>query len=497
MQTLMEIPSLLYHNYAEQLHSLCSPVKPFPVANARLAIVNSELAASLDLPEQFLEADWLLPALFSEHGTLQQHSIAQKYGGHQFGQWNPYLGDGRGLLLAEIKRSDQQLMDIHLKGAGPTPYSRHADGRAILASSIREYIGAEALHHLGIPSSRSLALIASDEPVQREQRHAAAMLLRVCQSHIRFGHIEYYHHHNQPQHLSQLFDFMLRHHFQNCQSHAEMLGEIVKSTADLIAKWQAYGFNHGVMNTDNMSVHGITFDFGPYAFLDDYISDFRCNTSDHQGRYAFDQQPSIGLWNLNALAHGFSGVLSVEQIRSQLNAYEPRFLQSYYELMLRRLGFSDTDFQQQHATALTHLLSDYLALLASQKADYHIPFRQLSENLPSMMDDENNWSLDSIIPDSAAKAWFHNYYTWMGQYILDTKVSIKDISKQMLQVNPVFILRNNLLQSAIQAAENDDFTGCESLLQAAKHPFTALSECSHLYARPNAEARGIVLSCSS
>jgi uncharacterized protein YdiU (UPF0061 family) len=258
------------------------------------------------------------------------------YSGHQFGQYNPQLGDGRGLLLGEVINRKGERWDVHLKGAGRTPYSRFGDGRAVLRSSIREYLCSEAIHALGIPTTRALCIIGSKEPVQRETRETAATLVRIADSHIRFGHFEWIFH-NKPTHLKDFADYVINRHYPDCATadkpYAALLNAIVNRTATLMAQWQLVGFAHGVMNTDNFSITGCTFDYGPYGFLDVYKPSFVCNHSDNTGRYAWNQQPSIGLWNLNALAYALSPLIDKEDIMSALQRYEGILVDYYYQGM--------------------------------------------------------------------------------------------------------------------------------------------------------------------
>ena len=520
----------LQHNYASHLKDLCSPIKPFPVSFPELVAFNHVLAHDLNFnldalgqapesalgqaPEDVGQApnnfsnltthklhgthigQALLQSLFTEGGTLQNNSVAQKYGGHQFGHWNPHLGDGRGLLLGELHNRKGQLLDLHLKGAGPTPYSRHADGRAVLRSTIREYLGSEAMHHLHIPSSRSLALISSKEPVVRETMEHGAMMIRTCPSHIRFGHFEYFYHANESEKLDTLFNFCFEHHFTHLKNannkYLAMLTEICVSTATLIAHWQAYGFNHGVMNTDNMSIHGITFDYGPYAFLDDFIPNYICNKSDHDGRYAFNQQPSIGLWNLNALAHAFSLHLNLDELKIALAHYEPTFLQTYQQLINKRLGFGELDRHNNKQAHLSKLSGQFLQILSNEFADYHQSFRYLSHAVEHIHQGDFSFANQFSQKDEML--------TWCAQYkaalsIFDMPIS--EVKTNMLKSNPKYVLRNHLMQTAISKAQNDDFSAVHDLLLVIANPFAEHPEYEHLSKPPSEQEKGLALSCSS
>jgi hypothetical protein len=492
----------LFHNYATELSAISSQVKPFHVTQARVVMRNEALSAELGIGSDELETDALLMALFSESGALQENSVAQKYGGHQFGQWNPNLGDGRGLLLGEVKAPSGSFWDLHLKGAGPTPYSRHADGRAVLRSTIREYLAGEALHALGIPSSRSLCLLTSKEPVQREQIERGAMMIRTCKSHIRFGHFEYFHHSNQPQQLEALFNYSFKHHFPQCLDsstpHREMFQSVVTSTALMIAKWQAFGFNHGVMNTDNMSIHGITFDYGPYAFLDDFIPEYICNRSDHSGRYAFDQQPSIGLWNLNALAHAFTPFMEIEELKAVLMTYEVSLITEYQRLMKQRLGLHEYQISDpQLVSEIDLLIGEWMNILKDEKADFHQSFRILSEQLLSVESRDFNSIADNFINADRVRQWCVNYHELQLNLLLLSNNTWEQIQQKMLGVNPKYVLRNHLAQEVIAAAEQDDFSLCEAYLKVLTSPFDEHPELARFSKPPANQDKGIALSCSS
>ena len=481
----------LFHHYASELSEICSQVKPFPVTRARVAMRNETLAKDLGIDLAELETPALLSALFSNDGELQKNSIAQKYGGHQFGQWNPHLGDGRGLLLGEIKSPAGQFWDLHLKGAGPTPYSRFADGRAVLRSTIREYLASEALHFLGIPTSRALCLIDSDEPVYREKQERAAQLIRVCKSHIRFGHFEYFYHSKQPQKLQQLFDYCFKYHFTECLESASpyqaMLARITRDSAKLIAKWQAFGFNHGVMNTDNMSIHGITFDYGPYAFLDDFDPQFVSNHSDSQGRYSFDSQPGIGLWNLNALAQAFTPHLDVEQIQLALSQYEPCLLKEYSTLMQHKLGL-----MVNSSTSAFHseLINSLLDMLSAENKDYSIIFRQLCE---FDVDTDNTNLRDQFVNRERFEHWAKQYKLALSNQSLEQKQR----QMAMRQRNPQVILRNYLAQQVIDRAEEGDFTMLNEFIRALKTPFESTQTSQKFSQPPPAWGKQLEISCSS
>lgn len=479
----------LHHLYAGSLPDIVSAVKPQPLQQPKLVLCNQELYQQLGLPAEWQEQAGLFKALFDADGELAKNAVAQKYGGHQFGQWNPDLGDGRGLLLGEVRDTQGRFLDLHLKGAGQTPYSRFGDGRAVLRSTIREYVISESLHALGVPTSRALCLISSQHPVQRESMETGAMLIRVCASHIRFGHFEYFHHTGAKQQLQALFDFVLEHHYPHLRDepnpHLAFLQQVVKDTAGMIAHWQAFGFCHGVMNTDNMSVHGISFDFGPYAFLDEFIPDYICNHSDHAGRYAFDQQPGVALWNLHAFAQAFFDVVPEEDIAAALKAYEPALIAEYKSLMQQKLGFFTTE--QPEDTDLTNQL---LTQMAKEKRDFTGTFRALCHI--SSQGDSQRWL--SVFED---KEWA---VQWLAMYRLRLqKETLLEAQRQqkMQRINPLYIPRNYLIQEAIEAAQEQDFTPLKTLLRVMTSPYDEQPDKARFAVPPPPEHRACPLSCSS
>ncbi len=477
----MQFNNRYYQQFTAHYHSQL----PQPLSHPKLVCKNQTLADYLGFtPDLISEADFT--RVFSGQSVIEgMQPLAQKYTGHQFGQYNPQLGDGRGLLLGELKAEDNIAWDLHLKGAGPTPYSRGGDGRAVLRSSIREFLASEALHHLGIPSSRALALTVGDNPVYRETQEQAAMLTRVCRSHIRFGHFEYLFHTRQPDELKKLVDFCIEQYFPDCLKAEKpvyaFFKQVVLDTARLIAKWQAFGFCHGVMNSDNMSILGITFDYGPYAFLDTYQEGFICNHSDHTGRYAFNRQPSIGLWNLNCLAHAFSGLLSMDELKSALLEYEPAFINAYSQLMQQKLGFS----QWQPDDKL--ILGKLLDLMQANQLDYSNTFRQLSET------DKQSELLSWFGANEQSTEWINQYLRRINQQ----PMSASERFANMQKINPKYILRNYLAQNAISAAEQGDFSLVNELYQVLQNPFSEQAGKQAFAKNAPEWAQKLEISCSS
>jgi uncharacterized protein YdiU (UPF0061 family) len=482
------MPLQLNSTYANLLPDLVSQVAVTPFAEPKLLTYSADTAALLGLPTEFFQRPDAADYLSGKKLFTGSQPVAQKYAGHQFGQYNPELGDGRGLLLGDVKGTDGQRYDLHLKGAGRTPYSRFGDGRAVLRSSIREFLASEAMFHLGIPTSRALSLVGSTEPVQREQTEPGAMIIRVCPSHIRFGHFEHCFYSGDTEQLQRLVDFTVQQHFPDCQQAENpalaMLQQVVVRTAELISQWQAVGFNHGVMNTDNMSILGLSFDYGPYAFLDDYQPGYICNHSDHSGRYAFDEQPGIGLWNLNALAHTLSPLIGIEELRSALSLYEPTLVRHYMQLMAKKMGLTTV---QDNDRAL---IGQWLALLQQQQQDYTLSFRRLAD----FSDDALGASVRGHMPDWAAFDQWAELYR--ARLALEPTTAAQR-KAQMNSLNPLYILRNYLAQQVIDAAEQGDTVPLEELMQLLRDPYQAQQGKERFAAASPAWGKAMTISCSS
>ncbi len=486
MHTLENLP--FDNTFARLPDALFTPLAPSGFARPHLVAFNPAVAALLDIdPEQSLRPEFV--QYFGGQKLLPgSQPLAMKYTGHQFGQYNPELGDGRGLLLGEIVNEKGERLDLHLKGAGRTPYSRFGDGRAVLRSCIREYLGGEAMHGLGIATTRALCIIGSDEPVQREKAESGAMLLRVADSHIRFGHFEWLFHSGQHELLKTLADYVIDRHYpefaEDHQPYARLFAEVVRRTAVLMADWQLAGFAHGVMNTDNFSITGATFDFGPYGFLDAYQPGFICNHSDYNGRYAFNQQPSIGLWNLNALAHALSGLMDREHLVSTLQGYESLLVQHYSQGLRRKLGL------QQAEEGDRELAIAFLDLLMKNGADYTRSFRALSTVGTAT---EHPKLRDDFLDREAFDAWLVRYRDRL------VRENSNDAERKiaMDRANPKYILRNYLAQIAIDKAEAGDFSEIENLRKLLGNPFDEQPENEHYAALPPDWGRHLEISCSS
>lgn len=470
-----------------------SRVRPQSLSNTHLIHANEDLAKALGINSEQLQSKGFVQAFSGLQSPDSFAPLAMAYSGHQFGTYNPQLGDGRGLLLTQIRAPDSRSWDLHLKGAGRTPYSRFGDGRAVLRSSIREYLGSEALYHLGIPTTRALALFGSSTPVQRETEENAALLVRAAESHVRFGSFEWFHYTRRPELVKLLADYVINLHHADLPKddtrYALFLQRVVKQTAELICHWQSVGFTHGVMNTDNMSIIGDTFDYGPYGFLDDYLPGFVCNHSDTEGRYAFDQQPGIGLWNLNALAHALSSLISTEDINTALSLYEPHIRDCFATKMRAKLGLAQQDSED------VVLATQWLSLLEKNQIDYTISFRALSNLRRESTESDNQIHKlrDQFVDRDGFDDWTQAYRQRLSQESQPEANRIESMKKH----NPKYILRNHLAQRAIDLAEQGDYSEIDTLLSILKQPFDEQPQFDHYAAAPPQSAKGIALSCSS
>jgi uncharacterized protein YdiU (UPF0061 family) len=467
-----------------------SPVVPSRLDQPTKVSSNSLLATQLGIDPAALESQTMLDLVSGNFGTANIKPIALVYSGHQFGVWAGQLGDGRAMTLGELPVTGAdgktELWDIQLKGAGPTPYSRFADGRAVLRSSIREYLCSEAMHGLGIASTRALYLLDSKTRIYREDVESGAIVCRVARSHIRFGSFEHFHYRNQPEGVAALADYVIDRHFPEWAAehnrYLKLFTQTVENTAKMIAQWQAVGFSHGVMNTDNMSILGDTLDYGPFGFLDSYNPNFICNHSDSHGRYSFKNQPSVGLWNLNALATSLMSLLSSDELIAVLKTYEPHYLAHYRALMAAKLGlleYRDDDEQ---------LLNSLLELLQKNAVDYSLFFRQLCTF--SATDQSVR---DHFIDRDAFDLWAEQYL----QRLVQQPLTDQQRCAQMLRTNPKYVLRNYMAQAAIEKAQQGDYSEVNLLLRVLQNPFDEHPEAEKYAGLPPDWADHISVSCSS
>ena len=485
------LTGLAFENSYARLHpGFSEVVDPTPLPDPRLVAFNAGAAALLDLdPAEARNPD----AAGYLSGGLRipgAEPIAQAYAGHQFGVWVPQLGDGRAFLLGEVRNEHGESWDLHLKGGGRTRWSRHGDGRSVLRSAVREYLASEALHGLGIPTTRALCIVGSDLPVQRETVETAATIIRLAPSHVRFGTFEYFAARGAGDRLRELADYVMARHFAECRGYPEFFAEVCRRTARLMARWMAAGFAHGVMNTDNMSILGLTLDYGPYGFLDEYDAGFICNHTDTGGQYAFDRQPSVGIWNCARLGEALmllaEATEDLEPWQEALETYWGAFGTEYAGLMQARLGL----VRDQAGDA--GLVRDLLALLQAGRVDFTRFFRELG----------GVGVREPVVPPALVGMFDDHpaFGAWMSRYsarLLSEGCDDAERRERMRRSNPKYVLRNWVAQEAIEAAERGSFDLIESLREILASPFDEHPAMERFAAPPNAEHPRIEVSCSS
>ena len=493
--SLKSIP--LHSSFLQLGKEFLSQVQPTAFSTESSLIHFNKNAADLLGFEKDLTQDQSFVDIFSGKHPLQDATpFSMLYAGHQFGHLNPQLGDGRAIIIAEVLNHKHEKWELQLKGSGPTPYSRGSDGRAVLRSTIREYLCSEAMHALGIPTTRALCMTACDDEVYRENIEQAAVLTRLAPSHIRFGSFEVFYYRQQYDHIQTLADHVIEHHYpellSNENAYLTLLSEVIKRTAKLIAQWQAVGFSHGVMNTDNMSILGLTLDYGPYGFLDNYEPGYICNHSDHKGRYAFDQQPHIGLFNVSCLAQALLPLIdknpdqAAERAKEELNKYQATYVSEYSTLMRQKLGLEKEQAEDKR------LLENLFNLMSDDNVDYTIFFRRLCDFNSTDLSYNNNIR-DIFIQRDLYDLWAEKY---QNRLVLEAD-SDEQRAIKMKQVNPKYILRNYMAEVAIKKAEQNDYTEIERLFNLLQNPFDEQPENEAYSERPPQWAQEISVSCSS
>lgn len=464
------MPAFAFDNTFTRLpERLFAPAKPATASEPWMFAFNRELAAELGL-----DADALIQhgaALFSGNETPEgAANIAMVYAGHQFGHFNPQLGDGRAMLLGEVIAPDGQRFDIHLKGSGPTLFSRNGDGRAALGPVMREYIVSEAMHALGIPTTRSLAAVTTGDPVYRETALPGAVVTRVAASHIRVGSFQYFAARQDTDAVKALADYAIARHYPELQEHENpylaFLNTVIVRQAELIARWMGTGFIHGVMNTDNMAISGETIDFGPCAFLDTYQAKKVFSSIDQHGRYAYANQPAIGQWNLARLAEALLPLIDGDQEKAvaaaneSITTYGETFQTEWMRVMRQKLGLDMTEDGD-----LT-LIQSLLSLMEDGQADFTRTFRALCD---AAMAEKNDDSFRAEFADPAkAQDWLNGWRKRLSR----ESISKDDRAALMRQANPAFIPRNHRIEEAIRAAEDDgDFSLFDALNAVLKKPY--------------------------
>jgi uncharacterized protein YdiU (UPF0061 family) len=442
------------NSYFEKLpKKFYQEIAPFKFEDPQLLCLNQDLARELDLDLE----EKNLAEIFSGKKILSTSKpIALAYAGHQFGNFVPKLGDGRAILLGEIIAPGEKRYDLQLKGSGPTEFSRRGDGFATLGAAIREYLVSEAMHYLGIPTTRILAIVKTNSPVFREEISPGAVMTRIALSHVRVGTFEYFAAQGDFLAIKELANYSIWRHFPRCHAdqnpYVSFFREVVTNQAKLIAKWLATGFIHGVMNTDNMTISGQTIDFGPCAFLDEYDENKVFSSIDSRGRYAYLNQSKIAKWNLSSLANCLAPICDDEKnLLEILENFDDQFKKYYHLEMTKKLGFSDSTDD--------YLIKDFLALMKKHQSDYTITFRKLSDALTqdiNLFNDDRDFDL-----------WQKK---WRVALAKENK-NFAEISATLNKTNPAIIARNHMVEAVIKSANDDDFSPLFDFISALKTPF--------------------------
>ena len=476
------------HSFADLGESFSVPMQTTPLAAPYWVGQSLVLGEELNLPSGWQHNDDWLQALSGNAQLPGSKLLSSVYSGHQFGVWAGQLGDGRAILLGEANGQEWQL-----KGAGLTPFSRMGDGRAVLRSSIREFLCSEAMHGLGIATTRALCVTGSDVPVRRETLETAAVVTRLAPSFVRFGHFEHFCHHDQHDDLKKLADYVIDRFYPDCRGnerwggnpYVALLAAVTRRTARMVAQWQSVGFCHGVMNTDNMSILGLTIDYGPFQFLDGYNPAHICNHSDHQGRYAFYKQPNVAYWNLYCLGQALLPLIDEqEQAIAALETFKAEYPQALASCFAAKLGLPEG------AEAPPALVDEILKLLAEGAVDFTIFWRRLS-----------HWVREQDASDNSVRDLFLNrdgFDAWISAFsALHPANARADASARMLAANPKYVLRNHLGELAIRAAKQKDFSQVEAMLQVLQAPFDEHPQYEAFASFAPDWASGIEISCSS
>lgn len=456
--------------------------KPEPLGLPYLISFNPKAAQLIELDEDAGGTPQFIAFLNGTFVPKSASTFSMCYAGHQFSHYASRLGDGRVHNLGSING-----WHLQTKGSGETLYSRSADGRAALPSSIREYLMSEAMHHLGVPSSRALGIIGSEDKLLRNNIEKAAIVMRLSPSWVRFGSFEYFYYLKEYDKLKALADYTIKESYPHLKDaedkYFKFFCEVLERTATLIAKWQSIGFCHGVMNTDNMSIAGLTIDYGPFAMLDDFNYSFVCNSTDKAGRYAYGEQPNVAYWNLAKLSKALSPLIDTARMDKKLEAYgETLYPQAYINVMCQKLGLElRLEEDQQLITSLIGTLQDAYI-------DHTQFFRALSR-----YDGERMPIFELAMNPVPFDTWLDVYDTRLAK---ESRTQ-KDREKAMLQTNPKYILKNYMLDQAIVKAKCGDFSMVETLLHIAQHPFDELPKYEKFAAETPEEHKNITLSCSS
>jgi len=457
-------------------------VDPEPLDEPYLISFNPEAAKLIDLDSETCDDPRFVELLNGTFIPKGARPFAMCYSGHQFGHYNPWLGDGRTSNLGSHLG-----WNLQLKGSGETLYSRMADGRAAVRSSIREYLMSEAMHHLGIPTTRALGIIGSKTKILRDNMEQAAIVMRMSTSWVRFGTFEYFFYRKQHTKLEALAEYVIEESYPHLKDDEDrfykMFCEILERTTAMIAKWQAIGFCHGVMNTDNMSIEGLTIDYGPYSMLDDFNYSYVCNHKDRLGRYAYGEQPNISYWNLTKLSEALSPIISKERMKKKLEDFGTFiYPDAYIGEMRKKLGLEQTLDDD------IELIKELVGTLQDAFVDHTVFFRTLShydgDRAPLY-----DIAMDPVVVDN----WLKLY----DERLTKEARTLEERQEAMLKTNPKYILKNYMLQEAIVLAEKGDYSMVETLLHIAINPYEELPEFERFFGDTPEEHKNIGLSCSS
>jgi uncharacterized protein YdiU (UPF0061 family) len=482
------------NSYAALPPAFYTRLKPTPVPAPYLVCASPSAAALIDLDPAEFDTEDFVQAFAGNRGLLRSAPLAAVYSGHQFGVWAGQLGDGRAILLGDVPAHDTPrpgVMELQLKGAGLTPYSRMGDGRAVLRSSIREFLCSEAMAALGIPTTRALSVVGSDMLVMRETPETSAIATRMSPSFVRFGSFEHWYYNDRKEELKTLADYVIERFYPELQSkenpYQAFLAEVTRRTAHLIAQWQAVGFMHGVMNTDNMSILGLTIDYGPFGFMEAFDAAHICNHSDQQGRYSYQMQPGIGQWNCYALGQALLPLVGdVDNTHAALDIYKTEYQTRLDQLLHAKLGL------KSHRKDDDKLIDAMFTVLQNSHADFTLFFRRLGDlQIDNPAADEP--LRDLFIDRPAFDAWALQYRARLRQeHSVDN-----ERRNAMNAVNPKYVLRNYLAQSAIEKAQNKDYSEIAKLLRILEKPFDEQPEHAKYADLPPDWASELEVSCSS
>jgi len=485
----------LDNSFAELPPAFYTRLMPTPLPAPYLVASSAKAAALVGLDADTLAQDDFVAVFTGNEVPSRAKPLSAVYSGHQFGHWAGQLGDGRAILLGQIATPDGP-MELQLKGAGMTPYSRMGDGRAVLRSSIREFLCSEAMAALGVPTTRALIVTGSNQGVARETMETAAVVTRMAPSFVRFGSFEHWHYRNKPEELRILADYVIQNFYPELagaeKPYLALLEEVTKRTARMIAHWQAVGFMHGVMNTDNMSILGLTLDYGPFGFMEAFDVDHICNHTDQGGRYSYANQVPVGHWNCYALANALLPLIKdTDAAQAALEVYVDAYGEQFDVLMHAKLGLV-TDQETDRA-----LFDALFKLMQENHVDFTLFFRRLG-GLRLDMADADRAEADAPLRDlfldrPGFDAWAALYRERLRQEASEDAVR----SAAMNRVNPKYILRNYLAQVAIEKAQNGDFSEVARLLAVLERPFDEQPENDSYAALPPDWASHLEVSCSS